>query len=135
MSDQNARIIAEFHENHGKVGGPFVGKPILLLHHKGARTGTERVNPLMYQTLDGGFAVFASKGGAPTNPGWYYNLRANPAVQIEIGDETFDVRARVVESDEREPIWDQQKRDYPQFAEYEQKTKRKIPVVVLVRSG
>jgi deazaflavin-dependent oxidoreductase (nitroreductase family) len=131
VSDHNARIIEEFRANHGKVGGPFEGRPMLLLHHTGARSGIKRVNPLTYQRVASGYAVFASKGGAPTNPAWFYNLRAVPAAEVEIGDKTYSVVARVADADERAPIWEKQKRDFPQFAGYEEKTKRKIPVVIL----
>ena len=132
--DWNARIIDEFRSNEGRVGGPFEGRPILLLHHSGAKTGTERVNPLAYQDLgDGSIAVFGSKGGAPTNPDWYYNLQANPDASVEVGTGTFDVRARVAEGEERERIWEKQKRDMPGFADYERTTPREIPVVILER--
>ena len=132
--DWNARIIEEFRANEGRVGGMFEGRPILLLHHRGARTGTERVNPLAYQDLgDGSVAVFGSKGGAPTNPDWYHNLRANPDASVEIGTGSFDVKARVAEGEERERIWEKQKRDMPGFADYERNTTREIPVVVLER--
>jgi len=132
MSDWNNGIIDEFRSNDGKAGGIFEGKPLLLLHHKGARTGTERVNPLMYQQVDGSYAVFASKGGADTNPGWFHNLVANPDVSVEVGSDKIDVRARVTDGEERERIWERQKREYPQFAGYEQKTSRdQIPVIVL----
>ena len=131
--DWNKNIIDEFHDNAGKVGGPFEGIPILLLHHKGAKTGTERVNPLAYQPLeDGAVAVFGSKGGAPDNPDWVYNVRANPEVTIEVGTETRNARARIAEGDERTRIWEQQKKDVPGFAEYETKAaNREIPVVIL----
>jgi deazaflavin-dependent oxidoreductase (nitroreductase family) len=132
MSDWNSGIIDEFKSNDGEVGGIFEGKPLLLLHHKGAKTGTRRVSPLMYQELDGAYAVFASKGGADTNPGWFHNLLAHPEVSIEIGTDKIDVRARVAEGAERDSIWERQKREFPQFAGYEQKTSRdQIPVVVL----
>lgn len=132
MSDWNDNIIDEFRANHGVVGGTFQGKPILLLHHKGARTGTERVNPLMYQQVGDAYAVFASKGGADTNPDWYHNLVAHPDVTIEVGTDKIDVRARVAQGDEMRAIWETQKRDFPQFAGYEQKTSRaQIPVIVL----
>lgn len=130
--DWNRKIIEEFRANDGKVGGPFAGAPILLLHHKGAKTGTERVSPVAYQDLgDGRVAVFASKGGAPTNPDWFHNLVANPDVTIEIGTETVPVKARVPDDAERAPIWEAQKKVMPPFAEYEQKTTRQIPVVIL----
>jgi len=134
MSDWNQGIIEEFRANSGKVGGMFEGAPLLLLHHVGARTGTERVNPLMYQAVDGGYAVFASKAGADTNPDWFYNLKANPEIKVETGTGTTAVKARVATGDEHERIWSKQKQDWPQFAEYERQTSRDvIPVVVLER--
>ena len=130
--DFNADIVEEFRANEGRVGGMFQGMPILLLHHRGAKTGTERVNPLAYQDLDGGaVAIFGSKGGAPTNPDWYHNLRANPRARVEIGARTLDVSARLAEGAEREEIWERQKRNVPGFAEYERNTEREIPVFVL----
>jgi deazaflavin-dependent oxidoreductase (nitroreductase family) len=125
-------IIAEFRANGGKVGGPFAGSDILLLHHTGARSGTERVSPLAYQRVGESLAVFASKAGAPDNPAWYHNLLANPDTSVEVGAETVKVRARVAEPAERDVIWDRQKERAPHFAQYEQKaTPRKIPVVLL----
>jgi len=129
--DWNQAVIEEFRENGGRVAS-FRNVPLLLLHHRGAKTRVERVNPLAYQELDDGYAVFASKGGAPTNPDWYHNLIANPDATVEVGDETVDVRARVTES-EREHIWEEQKRRTPGFADYERKTSRIIPVVILER--
>jgi deazaflavin-dependent oxidoreductase (nitroreductase family) len=131
MSDWNQKIIAEFREKGGKVGGPFEGAPLLLLHSKGAKSGEERVNPVMYRDLGGRYAVFASYAGNPRNPAWYHNLLANRDAEVEIGTRTIRVRARVADPEERAPIWEQQKRDYPGFAEYETKTDRVIPVVVL----
>jgi deazaflavin-dependent oxidoreductase (nitroreductase family) len=132
MNDWNMKIIEEFRANDGRVGGPFEGMSLLLLHTKGARSGAERVNPLAYQRLGArSVAVFASKGGAPHNPDWYHNVVANADATIEIGDKTRPVRARVASAEERGPIWEKQKADYPGFAEYEQKTERTIPVVVL----
>ena len=132
MSDWNNNIIGEFRANEGVVSGVFDGKPILLLHHKGAKTGTARVNPLMYQRVDDAYAIFASKAGADTNPDWFHNLKAHPEVTIEVGTDKIDVRARVAKGDEHDTIWDRQKRDFPQFAEYEEKTSRdRIPVIVL----
>jgi deazaflavin-dependent oxidoreductase (nitroreductase family) len=129
--DWNRKIIEEFRANDGKVGGPFDGAPLLLLHTTGARSGQERVNPVMYQDLGGPVAVFASKAGAPDNPDWYHNLRAHPEVTAEIGTETRSFRARVAGADEREPIWTRQKAEYPGFAGYEESTSREIPVVIL----
>ena len=132
MADFNENIIQEFRANEGRASGPFEGMPMLLLHHSGAKTKTDRVNPLAYQQLDGGArAIFASKGGAPTNPDWYHNLTANPETQIEVGTETIEVTARVAEGAERERIWEKQKSNMPGFAEYEEKVSRQIPVVIL----
>ncbi|MEX2458529.1 MAG: nitroreductase family deazaflavin-dependent oxidoreductase [Actinomycetota bacterium] len=135
MADWNASIIEEFRTNEGRVGGPFEGRPILLLHHFGARSGTERVSPLAYQDLgDGSVAVFGSKGGSDTNPDWFHNLVANPKAIVEVGTETLDVVARVAEGEERERIWEAQKRLMPGFATYEERTTRQIPVVILDRA-
>jgi deazaflavin-dependent oxidoreductase (nitroreductase family) len=132
VSDWNRKIIEEFRANDGRVGGNFAGAPLLLLHTSGARTGRERVNPVMYQALDEGrVAVFASRAGAPRHPDWYHNLAANPDVTAEIGAETRRYRARTATPDEREPIWSKQKQDYSGFANYEAKTDRQIPVVIL----
>jgi deazaflavin-dependent oxidoreductase (nitroreductase family) len=133
-TDWNRAIIEEFRENDGRVGGPFERQPLLLLHHRGAKSGTERVNPLAYQELENGYAVFASKGGAPTNPDWYHNLVANPRARVEVGTDTVDVVARVAKGEERERIWEEQKRRNPGFAGYEVKTSRQIPVVILERA-
>ncbi len=132
MSDWNSNIIDEFRDNEGKVGGMFEGAPLLLLHHVGARTDTERITPLMYQSIDGGYAVFASKAGADTNPDWLHNVKANPETKVEVGSEIVAVIARVADGDEHDRIWSKQKQDWPQFAEYENKTARDvIPVVIL----
>ena len=132
----NQEIIEEFRANAGKVGGWFEGAPMLLLHTIGAKSGLPRVNPLMYQQVGDDLAVFASKAGAPTNPDWYYNLRANPNVEIELGTETIPVTAFVADDDERDRIWEIQKQRYPTFAEYEKTAAgRKIPVVLLTRKG
>lgn len=128
----NQRIIDEFRANDGRVGGPFEGAPVLLLHTTGAKSGRERVNPMMYRDLgDGRLAVFASKAGADTNPDWFHNVIAQPAVTAEIGTTVRSFRAHAATGDEREPIWTAQKQDYPGFADYEAATSREIPVVVL----
>lgn len=127
MSDWNANIITEFRAN----GGGFAGKPLLLLHHLGARSGQERVSPLMSRAVDGGYAVFASKAGAQTHPDWMYNLKANPQVSGEVGAETITVTAREASAEEREPIWSRQRAEHPQFAEHEAGTERTIPVFIL----
>ena len=106
MTDWNQQIIEEFRANEGRVGGRFEGRTLLLLHHTGAKSGTARVNPVAYQRLsDDSVAVFASKGGAPKNPDWYYNLVAHPDVEVEIGTENYSAHARVAEGAERETIW------------------------------
>lgn len=131
-NDWNTRIIEEFRANGGQVGGDFEGAPILLLHTTGARSGLERVTPMMYQDLgDGRLAVFASKAGAPTHPAWYHNLVAHPDLVAEVGRDTLAFRARTAFGDEREPIWARQKSAYPGFAGYEAATTREIPVVIL----
>jgi len=131
VSDWNTQIIDEFRANGGKVGGQFEGAPLLLLHTTGARSGAERVHPMMYQQVGDAVAVFASKAGAPDHPAWYHNLVANPEVSAEIGTEQRSFRARVLAGEEREGIWSAQKAAYPGFAEYEAKTDREIPVVLL----
>lgn len=134
MSDWNTQVIEQFRAGGGKVGGDFEGMPLLLLHHVGAKSGTERVAPLVYQQVGDAYAVFASKGGAPTNPDWYHNLLAAPDTKIEIGTDTVDVTARVAGDDERSRIWETQKERYPNFAEYERTSGgRTIPVVLLER--
>ena len=133
MTD-NERIIEEFRTNEGRVGGYFEGRTLLLLHHKGAKSGNEYINPLAYQRLSpDSVAIFASKGGAPTTPLWFHNIVADPDVTVEIGTESFPAHARVAAGEEREEIWERQKRDWTGFADYEEKTAgiREIPVVVL----
>jgi len=135
MADWNSKIIEEFRANAGKVGGPFAGATLLRLHTVGARTGQPRVNPMMYRPVPGGYAVFASKSGAPTNPDWYHNLLAHPDVEAEIGTETVKLRARVAQGAERDEIWTAHKAANPGFAEYETRTTRQIPVVILEPAG
>jgi deazaflavin-dependent oxidoreductase (nitroreductase family) len=134
-NDFNRQVIDEFRANGGKVGGPFEGGSMVLLHSTGARTGQERVHPLVYLPVDDGIAVFASKAGAQTNPDWYHNLVANPRAVVEVGTETYPVTARIAEGEERERIWSRQKELMPGFADYETKTTRRIPVIVLERAG
>jgi deazaflavin-dependent oxidoreductase (nitroreductase family) len=134
FNDWNRKIIEEFRANGGRVGGPFEGANLLLLHTTGARSGQERINPLAYQQVGDDYAIFGSKGGAPTDPDWYRNLVAHPAVTVEVGNETFDGTARVAEGEERDRIWTRQKELAPGFAEYESKTTRTIPVVVISRN-
>ena len=131
VNDFNSTIIEAFRTNAGNVGGNFEGAPVLLLHSTGAKSGLERVNPMMYQAVGTTWAVFASKAGAPTNPDWYHNIVANPAATIEVGTETEPVRAGVATGDERMVIWTTQKERFPGFADYERQTDREIPVVIL----
>jgi deazaflavin-dependent oxidoreductase (nitroreductase family) len=132
--DWNRGIIEEFRANGGRVAS-FAHQPLLLLHHRGAKTGAERVNPLAYLEVEDGWAIFGSKGGAPTDPDWVSNVVANPDVTVEIGTETHRARARRLTGDERTPVWEEQKRRNPGFAEYEQKTSREIPVILLEPVG
>ena len=129
--DFNAQIIEEFRANQGVVGGPFEGATLLLLHHVGARSGKDRINPLVYNRDGDRYVVFASKAGAPTNPDWYHNLKANPNVTIEVGTDTIDVAASEASGDERERLFSAQVERSPQFGEYQSKTDRVIPVIVL----
>jgi deazaflavin-dependent oxidoreductase (nitroreductase family) len=131
VSDWNTKIIEEFRANEGKVGGQFAGAPLLLLHTTGARSGRERVNPMMYLDLDGRRYVFASKAGADTNPDWYRNLVAHPEVTVEVGTESYAATAVPLTGEERDRIYDEQARRYNGFAEYAERTERVIPVVEL----
>jgi deazaflavin-dependent oxidoreductase (nitroreductase family) len=135
MNDFNRAVIEEFRANQGKVGGPFEGAPVLLLTSTGAKTGQARTTPLMYLPDGERMVIFASKGGAPENPAWYHNLRANPSATVEVGSETIDVDASVTSGEERERLFDRQAERYAQFADYAQKTTRAIPVVALSRKG
>lgn len=129
--DFNAQIIDEFRANEGRVGGMFKDSTLLLLHHIGARSGKHRVNPLAYLSDNGRYVIFASKGGAPTNPDWYHNLNAHPNVTIEVGTDTIEVVASEATGEERERLYRAQAARVPQFTEYEKKTDRVIPVIVL----
>jgi deazaflavin-dependent oxidoreductase (nitroreductase family) len=130
-NDFNQKIIEEFRANNGKVGGQFAGANMLLLTSTGAKSGQPRVSPLVY-TIDGdNMVIIASKGGAPTNPDWFYNLVANPIVTIERGADQFQARATVPEAAERDRLFNQVAALMPGFAEYQRNTTRQIPVVVL----
>ena len=138
MSDVNAwnaTVIEEFRANEGRVGGQFDGAPVLLLHTAGAKSGLERVNPMMYLDLDGHRYVFASKAGADSDPDWYRNLVAHPEVTVEAGTETYIATATSLAEPERTRVYDEQARRFPGFAEYRDKTARVIPVVELSRAG
>lgn len=130
-NDWNASIIKEFRRNAGQVGGFFAGKPVLLLHHTGARSGTLRVNPLMYRKESDNYVVFASKGGAARHPDWFHNLKANPDAKVEVGNDSLEVTARIADPEERDTLYAKQAEEYPQFGEYQQQTSRTIPVIVL----
>ena len=134
MSDFNQAIIKEFRANAGKVGGYFEGANMLLLHTLGAKSGQPRTNPLVYTTDGEHLVVIASKGGADTNPDWYYNLLVNPIVTVELGAEQFQARVTAVtEESERSRLYAKMVAHRPGFAEYEQKTSRKIPAIILER--
>ncbi|MGH2851965.1 MAG: nitroreductase family deazaflavin-dependent oxidoreductase [Solirubrobacteraceae bacterium] len=130
----NEQVIEEFRANEGRVGGRFEGRELLLLHHTGARSGAEYVNPLACARDGERYVVFASAGGRPRNPGWYHNLLAHPHTTIEVGTETVAVSASVAAPDERERLYRVQAERQPQFAEYQRSTDRTIPVVILTPS-
>jgi len=133
MNDFNAQVIAEFRANEGQVGGPFAGSTVLLLTTTGAKSGLERVNPVVARVEDDRIYVFASKAGAPTHPDWFHNLVARPEVTVELGAERFAARAVVVEGAERDRIYAAQAAEFSNFAEYQEATDRVIPVVLLER--
>jgi deazaflavin-dependent oxidoreductase (nitroreductase family) len=133
MTDWNKTIIDEFRANAGKVGGQFAGRTLLLLHTVGAKSGQDRVNPVAYVADGERFVIIASKGGAPTNPDWYYNLLAHPLVMVEVGTEKFQVQAAVAPEPERTRLYSRMVEIMPGFAEYQRKTTRVIPVVILTR--
>ena len=131
--DWNTRIIEEFRANDGRVDGQFAGAPVLLLTTTGAKTGRRYTNPVMYLPDGDRVVVFASKGGAPTNPDWYHNLVAHPRVTVELGTEQYEADAAVITGGERDQLYARQAELYPGFAEYEAKTARTIPVIALQR--
>ncbi|GAB3217000.1 nitroreductase family deazaflavin-dependent oxidoreductase [Mycolicibacterium hippocampi] len=135
IEEMNRTVIAEFRATGGKAGGVFEGKPLVLVHHVGAKSGTERIAPLVPLLDDGRIFVFASKGGADNHPDWYHNLMARPEVTVEQGTETFRVTARALEGDERDEVYAKQVAVEPQFGEYQSNTTRVIPVIELVRAG
>ncbi len=131
VRDRNQGIIDEFRANGGKVGGHFAGRTLLLLHTVGAKSGQERINPVAYVKDGDRLVIIASKGGAPSNPDWYYNLLAHPLVTVEVGTEQFRVRAAVTSEPERTRLYDKMVEMMPSFAEYREKTTRAIPVITL----
>jgi deazaflavin-dependent oxidoreductase (nitroreductase family) len=133
MNDFNTKIIEEFRANGGKMSGPFNGVPVVLVNTIGAKSGKTRTIPLAYLPDGDRIVIFASKGGAPTNPDWFHNLRAHPDITIEVGDETRDVTAVVVEGAERDALFARQVERMPGFGDYQANTDRVIPVIALVR--
>jgi deazaflavin-dependent oxidoreductase (nitroreductase family) len=134
-NDFNTKIIEEFRQNEGRVGGPFAGAPMVLLTTKGSKSGKPHTTPLVPLVEDGRLYVFGSMGGAPRHPAWYFNLRADPDVTVEQGTETFRARARVLSGDERDTLYARQAEKLPAFAEYQRKTSRTIPVIELQRTN
>ena len=135
VNEFNQKLIEEYRATGGNVTGVFAGRPLLLLTTSGAKSGEPRTQPLVYTTDGDRIVIIASKGGAPTNPAWYHNLVANPEATVELGAETFQVRATKVEGAERRRLYDAQAALMPTFADYEMKTTREIPVFVLERIG
>lgn len=133
--EMNTQVITEFREKGGTVGGMFEGFPLILVHHKGAKSGIERIAPLVPYIEGERIFIFASLGGSPKHPAWYHNLVANPDTTVEYGTETFPVTARVLPRAERDEIYAKQVAVQPQFGEYQRKTDRVIPVVELQRTG
>lgn len=135
FNEFNRGIIEEFRANGGAVGGPFAGAPMVLVTHRGAKSGIERTTPLVYSRDGDRVVIIASMGGAPTHPAWFHNIAAHPTVTVEIGEETYEAGAEILtEGDERQRLFDQQAALMPNFAEYQAKTDRVIPVVVLTRT-
>ncbi|HEX3643555.1 MAG TPA: nitroreductase family deazaflavin-dependent oxidoreductase [Ktedonobacteraceae bacterium] len=131
FNNWNRQIIEEFRANKGKVGGPFEGAPMLLLTTTGAKSGKQYTTPLVYLPDSNRLIIFASKAGAPTNPDWYHNLVAHPQVTIEVGTETLNVTATVINGEERDQLFNKQAEISSRFADYQAKTTRQIPVIAL----
>jgi deazaflavin-dependent oxidoreductase (nitroreductase family) len=134
VNDWNRKVIEEFRANGGKVGGQFAGAPMILVHHVGAKSGVERVSPMVYFTDGDRMLIVASAAGSPKNPDWYHNLKARPKVDVEVGTETFPVVVEELQADERAQKWAQITAAMPGFAEYQEKTSRVIPVLALARA-
>lgn len=133
-NNQDKSVIEEFRQNGGKVGGRFNDAPVLLITTKGAKTGTIRTTPLMYLSDGKRVVIFASRGGSPKNPGWYHNLVANRQITVEIGSEKYQAIAKVIVGEERDRLYARQSEVFPQFAVYQSKTTRLIPVLVLEKT-
>ena len=133
-SDYNAKIIKEFRANRGLVGGPWAGTTLILIHHIGARSGVERVTPLGCSPRgDGRFVIVASSGGSPTHPEWYYNLKANPRITVEVGAQTFAVQADELADAARAELWPKLVAEYPTLGEHQARTTRQFPAFMLTR--
>ena len=135
VNEWNTRIIEEFRANGGRVGGQFEGAPMILVHHVGARTGTERVNPLAYFPDGDRMVIVASAGGRPKHPDWYHNITAHPRITVEVGAETFPVDAVELAGSEREEVWTRLVAAMPGFGEYQKQTTRTIPLFALTRAA
>ena len=133
LNDFNAAIVDEFRANEGKVGGPFEGGTLLLLHTTGAKSGKPRLSPLAYLTIDGRTIIMGSYAGGPKDPAWVHNLRANPRAHIEVGTDAYDVSARELPLDERNETWPKVTALAPTFGEYQSNTSRVIPLFELTR--
>jgi deazaflavin-dependent oxidoreductase (nitroreductase family) len=132
--DYNATIIEEFRAHRGRVGGPWAGTPMILIHHIGARSGIERVSPLgCFPMADGRFVIAASNGGSPTHPDWYYNLKANPKIKAEVGAQTFTVLAEELDDTARAGLWPKLVTEAPSLGGFQAGTARQIPVFMLTR--
>jgi len=133
FNEWNKSVIEEFHATGGKPGGQFEGAKILLLTTTGAKSGQRRISPLVYLPYNDSCVIFASKGGTPTHPDWYHNLVANPQVTVEVGTETFEATATIATGELRDQLYAEQVKVAPQFGEYQAKTTRQIPVIILER--
>jgi deazaflavin-dependent oxidoreductase (nitroreductase family) len=132
--DYNTKIVEEFRANQGRVGGPWAGTTLILIHHTGARSGIERVVPLgCFPQRDGRFAIVASSGGSPAHPAWYYNLKANPTITVEVGSQTFTALAEELNDPARAELWPELVARYPTVGEHQARTGRQIPVFMLTR--
>ena len=133
INDWNRQTIEAFRANEGKVGGIWEGRPLLLLTTTGAKSGQRHTTPTMYLRDGDRLLIFATKSGAPTHPDWYHNLLAHPQVTVEVGPETYEATATVLNGEERDRLYARQAELYPQYGEYQTKTTRKIPVIALER--
>ena len=132
--DYNSKIIEEFRANGGQVGGPWAGITLILIHHIGAKSGIERVSPVAYSGQgDGHFAIWAANGGSPGHPNWYYNLKADPRIKVEVGAETFTALVQELDDTARAGLWPKLLAQYPQLGDVQAKTTRQIPVFMLTR--